>query len=316
MDTPSLLAAELGDDPVAAEVDLGGDDRLVVTPARTLVYRADGLLRDETVEEFPHDVDRLGVAEGRRKATVTATTVDGEVELTVPTDRLDDVLTPLLGGVLAAAGVTDADEEVHAVYRFSELTLVVTDQRVVKHVGSALWDGEHESYPFERVTDLDAEEGRVGTGIVLTVDGRPRRIKAPSDRADAVRRTLGEALLAYHGVDSLTALRARTGDDGDGESESADDGEASPEEERTERTVEPLLDDGSASAASTAEGEAANAAAEPREAERPPADAGSADADVLERLDRLEAAVERQGDRIERQRETIETLVEELRQGR
>lgn len=312
MDTPSLLAAELGDDPVAAEVDLGGDDRLVVTPARTLVYRADGLLRDEAVEEFPHDVDRLDVAEGRRKATVTATTVDGEAELTVPTDRLDDVLTPVFGGVLAAAGVTDTDEEVRAVYRFSELTLVVTDRRVVKHVGSALWDGEHESFPFESVTDLDAEEGRVATGIVLTVDGRPQRVKAPSDRADAVRRTLGEALLAYHGVDSLAALRARTGadDDDSGESESADDGETPSEEEGTERTVEPLLGDDGTSPSASEDGPA-DAATEPGDVERP-----RVDADVLERLDRLEAAVERQGERIERQRETIETLVEELRRGR
>jgi len=324
MDTPSLLAAEGADDTVEATVPLGGDDLLVVTPSRTLVYRAEGLLRDESVETVVHDVERVEVTEGRRKTTIATTMMTGEEEFTVPTSHLDDVLAPLLSGVLRAADETAADEAVLAVYRFSELTLVVTEGRVVKHVGAALWDTEYESYPFSAVTDLGVEEGSVATQLVLTVDGRPRRIKAPSEQAGAVRRTLQRALFDYHGVDSLAALRTRTADeDGD---ENPDEGASDDEVETGDvaaddaptRTVEPLLDavEGAEDPASEPP---ANEDGASNGATAATTDEGAAtvhDDEVLERLAALEASVDRQTELIERQQATIETLIGELRQGR
>lgn len=323
MDTPSLLAAEVADDTVEATVPLGGDDLLVVTPSRTLVYRAEGLLRDESVETVAHDVERVEVTEGRRKTTIATTTVTGEEEFTVPTTHLDDVLAPLLGGVLHAAGETAADEAVLAVYRFSELTLVVTEGRVVKHVGTALWDTEYESYPFSAVTDLDVEEGSVATQLVLTVDGRPQRIKTPSEQAGTVHQTLQRALFDYHGIDSLAALRAEASDgegDGDeaatGDEAEADDAPAGGD--GPARTVEPLLD----AVEGTDDGDSeppANEGSTPDGATATTADEGVTtdhDDEVLERLSALEAAVDRQTELVERQQATIETLIEELRQGR
>jgi hypothetical protein len=209
MSHPDIVQSALGDESVAARVSLG-DDALFVTPTRTLLYRADSLLSDESVEEFPHGAERIDVSSGRRKASITLDYgLDGERSFTVPSKALDRALHPVLAGTLNASGVTDPGETVKETFRFSELTLVVTSDRLVKHVGSAVWDEEFEEYHFSDVTDFAVEEGNVATTLVLTHDGRQERFKAPSDRAREVSERLTEALLAYHDADNLETLRER-----------------------------------------------------------------------------------------------------------
>ncbi|ACM57807.1 DUF7115 domain-containing protein [Halorubrum lacusprofundi] len=219
MSLPELLAGTVGDEEVVAEVPLGGADRLAVTPTRTLVYRGDGLLSDESVAEYSHDVERIAVSTGRRKAKLTlGYGLNGDETISVPTKRADDVLHPVLAGVLSATGVTDPGESVIQTFRFSELTLVVTSERLVKHVGSAVWDEEFEEFAYADITDLDFEEGTVATAVVLTHGGRSERFKAPNESARAVRETLVDAVCAYHGVDSLEEFRVTVADQGDDDS--------------------------------------------------------------------------------------------------
>ena len=163
MSHPDVVQSALGDESVAARVDLG-DDALFVTPTKTLVYRADSLLSDESVGEFPHGAERISVSAGRRKATITLDYgLDGERSFTVPSKRLDSALHPVLAGTLNATGVTDAGETVTETFRFSELTLVVTSDRLVKHIGNAVWDEEFEEYHYDDVTDLTFEQGSLAT---------------------------------------------------------------------------------------------------------------------------------------------------------
>jgi hypothetical protein len=184
-------------------VPLGGEDGLYVTRSRTLVYRADGLLSDESVEEYPHDAERIEISEGRRKSAIELDYgIEGDQQFKVPTSRLYEALHPVLAGVLNAADVTGADETVTQTYQFSELTLVITSERVVKHVGAAVWDGDFEEYHFDDVTALDVEEGNVSSQIIVESGGRPQRIKTPSDQTREVRERIERALLEYHGADS------------------------------------------------------------------------------------------------------------------
>lgn len=209
MDVPGIVQGELDGEDVAASVSLGGEDALFVTPTRTLVYRSESLLSDESVESYPHDAERVTVKDGRRKTRITLTySIDGERDFAVPSGSADDVLHPVLAGVLNGAGVTDPGETVVQTFRFSELTLIVTSDRLLKHVGSAVWDADHEQYHFEDVTSLDFEEGSVATQIVIEVDGRPQRIKTPNEHIAVVRERLTQALFAYYDVDSLAALNA------------------------------------------------------------------------------------------------------------
>ncbi|WP_049911438.1 DUF7115 domain-containing protein [Halorubrum lipolyticum] len=225
MSLPELLAGTVGDEEVVAEVPLGGADRLAVTPTRTLVYRGDGLLSDESVAEYSHDVERIAVSTGRRKAKLTlGYGLGGDETVSVPAKRVDDVLHPVLAGVLSATGVTDPGESVLRTFRFSELTLVVTSERLVKHVGSAVWDEEFEEFAYADLTDLDFEEGTVATAVVLTHGGRSERFKAPNESARAVRETLVDAVCAYHGVDSLEEFRVTVADEDDAAADAGNGG--------------------------------------------------------------------------------------------
>jgi hypothetical protein len=208
MSVPGIVQSALGDEPVAAQIGLGGEDQLYVTPSRILIYRGEGLLSDETIEEYQHRAERVLVSEGRRKAKITLEhDLEGERSFPVGPGQLDDVLHPVLAGVLSTAGVTDAGETVKQTYRFSELTLIVTSKRLVKHIGNAVWDDDYEEYRFENTTDLDFEEGSVATQVVLEVDGRRERIKAPNESAPEVRAQLEEALFDFYDVRSLEEFR-------------------------------------------------------------------------------------------------------------
>ncbi|MBV0924788.1 hypothetical protein KTS45_11320 [Halomicroarcula limicola] len=334
MKVPPLVRRELGDEEIRASVNLGDEDVVCFTATRTLVYRGEGLLSDEKVVAYPHDFERLTVSEGRRKTKLTLYYADEKRDLGVPLDRGETVLERLLEGRLGVAGVTADDEGVNGVFRFSELTLVVTDAQLLKHIGGVTWDADFESYSFADVTGLDFEEGSVATAIVFAVDGRPERIKAPAEQAPAVQQTLQRALFAYHDVSSLDELNAKVGSEPDEEADAEDGldldagidplvgGEDDEDEsggqpsERAARTPAAGGQRDTADGVNAAQRSASQS--QPSTQRTPPATADtSADLASLEsQVAELTAAVERQNERIERQEQVIEKLIEELRQGR
>jgi len=221
MDVPAAVATAVDDERVAASVPLNGDDALFVTPTRLVLYRADGLLSNESVAVFDHDAERVTVSEGRRKATITLDYgLDGEDSFSVPSGRLDDVLHPVLAVALNAAGVTDPGESVRRTFRFSELTLVVTSARVVRHVGAAVWDTDYDEIPYADVTDVGTEEGSVASQLVLETNARSQRIKIPNESFRDVRETVERSLYESYGVESYAAFRREVGE--------AEDDEAAP----------------------------------------------------------------------------------------
>ena len=350
MSLPELLAEALGDESVVAEVPLGGEDVLVVTPTRTVVYRADGLLSDESTVSYAHEVERLSMTTGRRKAKLTLEYgLDGTKKLAVPVTRVDAVLHPMMAGILSAVGVTDSGEAVKKTFRFSDLTLVITSHRFVKHIGSAVWSTEYEAFRYGDLTNLDFEEGNVATTVVLTHNGRQERLKAPNDEARAVREALTAAVCAFHDVENLAELRSLFGEetaDDRGDVDRFDFGDgpdplsAQPTADSDAQTATISTETGDSE--STAEGmgvetdvdtvAGANSVADSTggsETVSTPStgaqsgssataapDAVDGNAALAERLDELTAAVEHQEQELARQADLIETLIEELRRGR
>ena len=233
MSVPGIVQSRLDGEQVAAQVALGGEDGLYVTPTRTLIYRADGLLSDESVEEYPHEAERIEISEGRRKSAISLDYgIDGGEKFKIPSGRLYEALHPVLAGVLNAADVTGPDETVKQTYQFSELTLVITSERVVKHVGAAVWDEDYEEFHFDDVTALDVEEGSVSSQIIIESNGRPQRIKTPSDQTREVRERIERALLDYHGMssyDEFARVHADPEEQVETEKAAADDGDAPAE---------------------------------------------------------------------------------------
>ncbi|WP_436934807.1 DUF7115 domain-containing protein [Halovenus marina] len=223
MEIPDLIKQRLGGEEIESAVNLGDEDLICFTPTRTLLYRAEGILSDESVSVYDHDIERLNVSEGRRKTTFELQYLDSTESFKIASGRAEPVLKRLLAGVLHTSDVTDDGESVVDVFRFSELTLVITEARLIKHIGASVWDEDFAEYPFESVTGLEFEDGSVATQLVLSVDGRPQRIKAPSDQARVVRDTLEKALFAYHDVESLDQLNSAVGVDDEPETDDSSD---------------------------------------------------------------------------------------------
>lgn len=347
MELPDLVESALEpDESVLARVSLGGEDALFVTSERSLVYRAEGLLSDESTEEYPHTAERISVSEGRRKSSISLDYgLEGERTLKLPSKHLDDALEYLLAGVLDATGVLDEDEEVTHVFRFSELTLVVTSKRLVRHIGAPVWDEDFEAHHYEDVTDLDFEEGSVATSIVLTLGDRQERFKAPNEQARAVREALTSALLDYHDIGSLEELRVTKEAEAEAE-EAAQEDEDSPfgegpdplganPTELPDESVEAAEQSGPAGAgrsqqaspestAETAESAGTGAESASRTTESTPSFEESGfeaagpveEQDLAAEVEALREEIERQSDLLEQQQETIQQLIDELRRGR
>ena len=352
MEIPNLVRQSLGGEEIEAGVNLGDEDLICLTPTRTLLYRAEGLLSDEKVEEYPHEIERLDVKEGRRKTKFVVEYVDGTRSFSVPTNRDQQALELFMTGVLRGAEVAADDESVVGAFRFSELALFVTGARVVKHIGSSVWSDDHEVYDFDALTGLEFERASVATEVVLEIDGRPQRIKTPNDRARKVQQVVENAVFDYYGVDSLDALNDRVGGDDDaGSAEAAaggtdaggddidlgggidplttgeDDGsdesstEATVDGTTTEKTTEASSGgsnrDGSGRAESRSTGTSATTGSTASSSASAAESVDPAEiAAMREQLDELTAAVDEQRELIRKQQATIEQLIEELRSGR
>ncbi len=319
MDVPGAVEEALDGEAVAAQVPLGGDDQLFVTPTRTLVYRGEGLLSDESVAEYDHAAEHVVVSEGRRKATIELTSsLDETQQLTVPADRLDDALLPVLAGVLHTNNVIADGESVQHAYRFSELSLVITSEQLIKHIGEAVWDTDFEAYQYDEITGIDTEEGDVSTQLVIEVDGRPERIKTPKVKAREVQQHLEEAIRAYHDIaetaDLNVALSPTTAEDPSGADATEDTTMAfedgiDPLGTTDGDDLDEIADTASATTKSepTQEATLTDAGFEPAENNAPA---------VHEELTALRTAIEEQNELLVKQQETINQLIEELRRGR
>jgi len=320
---PALVTEAVGDATVIEIVDVGGGDAVVVTPEATHVYRSEGLLSDESLDSYDHDVERFAVDTGRRKSTIRLDGIDGERSFTVPGSVADSVIEAVLEGVLGATGVVAEDEAVDATFRFSELTLVVTDRQLLKHVGSAVWDEEFEAFRYENLADLDFEEGSVATQVVVEADGRKQRVKVPNEHAGRVREDVQSAVFEFHGVSSLGGLRAAIED---GSNDETAPGEAADADDNGTTDDSEVADDGFVSsdwsppADQDVTGRQGMNSAESTNDEGPTGDVReTAEVDIEELAEEVEAlreTVEYQTELLEAQGETIEQLVDELRRGR
>ncbi|MFB6109896.1 MAG: hypothetical protein ABEJ60_03350 [Halodesulfurarchaeum sp.] len=308
MDIPSVVASALGEETVSDRVSLKGEDALYVTPTRTIHYESEGFLSDESVEEYPHDAERVSVDTGRRKATLSLDYgTDGTRSFSIPKAAVSDAIHAVLGGVLRARSVIDPEETLRATYRFGELTLAVTSRRVIKHVGTAVWDEEYVSVPFESVRGLETEEGNVASQLVVSTPDRSERIKTPSEAFREVDETVREALFAYHDVPDQAAFEELVSPDGD--AEDRDENTGAGGETRDETGAEGEEPEYSA-ASESSESESVEpvrfvAATEPDPDE------------LLAELDELEAALDEQAALIEDQLAAIDeqrTRIESLRE--
>ncbi len=348
---PALLVDAVGDTTAIEIIDIGGGDVIAVTPHETYLYRSDGLLSDESLETYPHEVERITDKEGRRKHSITLYEMNAEHSFTIPARSAATVIEALLEGILRTTDVITADETVQTQFRFSELTLVVTDAQLLKHIGSAIWNDDFEAYPYADLTNLDFEEGNIATQVVVGVDDRQHRIKVPNEHAGRVREEIQSAVFEYHSVSSLGGLRAKitpddhdTNTDTDTETDTDDDAHATADADTPEDTAGDTSESEAATGADTPEETPTEAGetddgfvsaewsppadqditrttdtADDGEPPDEPASSHATDADLKAIEDQLAALtdhIEHQTELLETHHNTLEQLVDELRRGR
>lgn len=323
MEVPPQVDDALEGAAVIERIDFGAEDAIFFTSEATLHYRGEGLLSDAGVDRYPHeDVTALSVSSGRRKATIELTyAVGNDRQLTVPEHALQDVLEPLLAGILASSGVVAPEETVTAVYRFSELTVVLTSEQLLKHVGDAVWDPDYEAIAWGDVTGLDVEEGDVAAQLVVETASRSQRTKIPRDTAVAVHRDVEAALCAYHGVSDYSefvSLVSDTEDDAGTDSQSTTE-----EDELTEIGLEPLgagTPNRDRNRSESTDLDRLSPGGSTTEAAAQEADVQSEDglsrSAIAAELEDLETALARQAKLLEAHRETLAELREELTRDR
>ncbi len=209
MELPALVESYLGDERPKTVLTLGDDDLAVFTSDTLLLYRAESLLRDAELSQYPTNATSLGVRGGRRKTTVILGYPTETRQFTVQNSHADAVVEQLLGTILRTTGSIDANESIAGVYRFSDLTVVVTESRLLKQIGTNIWGGEYDEFPFAQVERVTFEQGQVATQVVLSVGGRSERIKAPNEEAPRLRETLIDAVISFHNADSLEEFNGR-----------------------------------------------------------------------------------------------------------
>ena len=289
MSLPGGVSTLIDEDDLLDRVSLDDHRSLFVTADRAIAHRERSLLTEASVDVYPTDVERLVLEEGKRQATVSFEYADDETrELLLPTGTMAAALKTLLASVIRATGVIEGDESILELFRFNELTLVVTDRRLLKHVGWALWADSYDATEFEDIRDIQTEEGQVSTGINIETTSGSDRVKIPHDDANRFVSRLNEAVCDYHGVSSLAALR---GDD------------------TTEPDPEPDLD--RLRPLSVGDDEPDD---EPFRMEH--FDAVDVDDELLDRLDELATAIDEQLAVLESYRETIDHLERELTRDR
>lgn len=292
MSLPGAVSMVIDEEHLIDRVSLDEHRTLFVTPDTAVAHRERSLLTEESVDTYPTDARELGLEEGKRQSTVTFVYDDGERKaLELPTETRASALKALLASTIKATGTVAADESIIELYRFKELTVIVTDRRLLKHVGRALWADSFDVIEYEAVRDIRIEAGQVSTGINIDLIDGSDRLKVPHDTADDLVDRLETAVCEYHDVAALGVLR------GD-----PDAGKPDPEPDldrlRPLSVGDDRSDDGTTLLAD------------------PAIERVEVDDELLEELSALRSAIEHQQAQLEDYAETIERIERELTRGR
>lgn len=289
MSLPAGVSGLVDEDELIDDVALDGHRSLYVTPAKAVTFRERSLFTEESVDVYPTDIDRLLLEEGKRQSTVTFEYPDGQSSsLELPTEAMAPALKALLASATRATGAIPTDETILDLYRFNELTVILTDRRLLKHVGWAMWAASHDQIDYTDVRNIRVEQGQVSTGVNIDTDDGSDRLKIPHDTADDFVARLKSAVCDFHGIDDIGVLR------GD-----PDAGKPDPEPDldrlRPLSVGDPDEDD----------------------TDEFPDDRFTLASDhaIDERIDELETAIERQEAELESLRQALEELRDDLSRG-
>lgn len=185
MDIPGLLSDSIREEEkIVSRVLVASGTNMITTNERVFIHREEGIINNEIFEEYSLDVEQISVFSDKRKARVVLSYgLEGTREFSVYAKYYERVVDPLVRGVIKATGVVEPGELIRHVHRYGQLTIVLTDKQVLKHIGIALWSRDYESYRHEDIARIDIETGGASAEILIEYKGRIHRIKTDKERA-------------------------------------------------------------------------------------------------------------------------------------
>ena len=201
MDIPSLLSDSIKEgEKIVSRVLIASGTHMVTTTERVFIHREEGIINNEIFEEYSLGVDQISVFSDRRKARIVLNYgLEGTREFSVYAKYYDRIVDPLVRGVIKATRVVEPGELIRQVYRYGQLTIVLTDKQFLKHIGVALWSRDYESYQYEDIARIDIEKGGASAEILIEYKGRMHRIKTDKERARLVCVQARNGLALYRG---------------------------------------------------------------------------------------------------------------------
>ena len=201
MDIPSLLSDSIGEEEkIVSRVLVASGTHMITTTERVFIHREEGIINSEIFEEYGLNVDQISIFSDKRKARVVLNYgLEGTREFSLYAKYYDRIVDPLVRGVLKATGVVESGELIRHVYRYGQLTIVLTDKQFLKHIGVALWSRDYENFNYEDVSRVDIEKGGVSAEILIEYKGRMQRIKTDKERARLICVQARNGLALYKG---------------------------------------------------------------------------------------------------------------------
>ena len=201
MDIPSLLSDSIGEDEkIVSRVLVASGTHMITTTKRVFIHREEGIINSEIFEEYSLNADQISIFSDKRKARIVLNYgLEGTREFSLNAKYYDRIVDPLVRGVLKATEVVEPGELIRHVYRYGQLTIVLTDRQFLKHIGVALWSRDYESFNYEDMGRIDIEKGGVSAEILIEYKGRMQRIKTDKERARLICVQARNGLALYKG---------------------------------------------------------------------------------------------------------------------
>lgn len=201
MELPDVISdLILDDETILSRTLISNGVELIVTSTRLFLYRGVGLINTESFEEYKLNVDRISISLDRKKAQIILDYGINRpsVEFQAHRKYLDMIYDPLIRGAIHANNTLQQRESIKKICRKGELTIVLTNMKILKHIGTSLWDIDFESFDLETISKIYVDAGGISSELIIESNNRLHRIKTTANIAQSLCDSSINELISFH----------------------------------------------------------------------------------------------------------------------
>jgi hypothetical protein len=108
------------------------------------------------------------------------------------------IYDPLIRGAIHAKNTLQQGESIKKICRKGELTIVLTNMKILKHIGTSLWDIDFESFDLETISKIYVDAGGISSELIIESNNRLHRIKTTANIAQSLCDSSINELISFH----------------------------------------------------------------------------------------------------------------------